>query len=107
MRGTLAETIDDHALEAVPLEDRKTWLSLTWNTTGIVTTLVILFFGALVCFAAGVRIALIAGFLSFLFGTTIGWFLSRVAVATGHSNTLITREFGLGTRGSATHERRP
>ena len=55
MANTLAEKIDDHALEAVPLEDRKSWVSLTWNTTGIVTTLVILFFGALVCFAAGVR----------------------------------------------------
>jgi cytosine permease len=101
MRDTLAEKIDDHALEAVPIGDRKSWVSLTWNTAGIVTTLIILFFGALVCFAAGVRIAILAGFLSFLFGTTIGWLLARIAVVTGHSNTLITREFGLGERGSA------
>lgn len=98
---SLAGRMDDHALDAVPTGERRTWLDLTWNTAGIVTTLAILFFGALVSFVAGIRIALTAGAITFLFGTAIGWLLARVAVATGQSNTLITREHGLGRRGSA------
>lgn len=92
--------VEDHSLEAVPEQDRKHWLSLTWNTAGIVTTLVILFFGALVCFVAGVKIALIAGFISFSLGSLLGWGLSHVAYTTGFSNTLITRQYGLGIKGS-------
>ena len=42
--------IEDHALETVPQADRKNWLALSWNTAGIVTSLVQLFFGALVTF---------------------------------------------------------
>lgn len=69
---------------------------LTWNTTGICTTLVILFFGALVCFVAGVKIALVAGLISFGFGSLSGWGLTHIAYSNGYSNTLITRQCGLG-----------
>lgn len=96
----LKSKMDDHSLDAVPEEDRKNWLNLTWNTAGIVTTLVILFFGALVCFVAGVKIALISGVIACVFGTLIGFGLSRIAVETGYSNTLITRQHGLGVKGS-------
>lgn len=97
----LASVMEDHALESVPAAERKSWMQLSWNTAGLVTTLVILFFGALVCFVAGTRIALLAGLASFTVGTGIGWAIARVAYSTGYSNTLITRKFGLGTRGSA------
>ena len=100
MADELKALVDDHSLEAVPEHERLGWLSLTWNTAGIVTTLVILFFGALVCFVAGVKIALIAGFVSFAFGSLLGWGLSHVAYKTGLSNTLVTRQYGLGVRGS-------
>ena len=100
MSKDLKSLVDDHSLEAVPAQDRLSWLSLTWNTAGIVTTLVILFFGALVCFVAGIKIALAAGLLSFAFGSLLGWGLSYVAVHTGKSNTLITRQYGLGVKGS-------
>ena len=100
MSEDLRTRVDDHSLEPVPEADRKTWLSLTWNTAGIVTTLVILFFGALVCFVAGVKIALIAGTVAFIFGSLIGWGLSHIAYDTGFSNTLITRQYGLGIKGS-------
>lgn len=100
MVSELKTRVDDHSLESVPAEERKSWLSLTWNTAGIVTTLVILFFGALVCFVAGVKIALLAGMLSLLFGSLLGWGLSHVAFNTGLSNTLITRRYGLGVKGS-------
>jgi cytosine permease len=100
MSKNLKSLVDDHSLEAVPAQDRLSWLSLTWNTAGIVTTLVILFFGALVCFVAGIKIALFAGLLSFAIGSLLGWGLSYVAVHTGKSNTLITRQYGLGVKGS-------
>ena len=100
MSTDLKARVDDHSLEPVPEADRKTWLSLTWNTAGIVTTLVILFFGALVCFVAGVKIALVAGTIAFIFGSLIGWGLSHIAYDTGFSNTLITRQYGLGIKGS-------
>ncbi|MEO8806949.1 MAG: hypothetical protein ABI433_12775 [Burkholderiaceae bacterium] len=50
---SLQQKIVDHALESVPRDARQNWLTLSWNTAGIVTTLVQLFFGALVTFVAG------------------------------------------------------
>jgi cytosine permease len=97
----LFATIEDHALERVPAAERANWLALSWNTAGLITTLVILFFGALVCFVAGTRIALAAGAASFAIGTSLAWLLARITFATGCSNTLITRSYGLGDRGSA------
>lgn len=100
-QSNLGSVIEDHALERVPDGERENWLAISWNTVGLITTLVILFFGALVCFVAGVRIALLAGLLSFAVGSGLAFGLARIAVETGHSNTLITRKYGLGTRGSA------
>jgi len=60
--------MEDHALERVPDGERETWLKITWNTVGLITTLVIMFFGAVVCFVAGVKIALLAGIISFSIG---------------------------------------
>lgn len=97
----IGAVIDDHALERVPDGERENWLKIAWNTVGLVTTLVIMFFGAVVCFVAGVRIALAAGVVSFAIGSGLGWALARVTVETGWSNTLITRRYGLGLRGSA------
>lgn len=97
----LRATIEDHALERVPDGERENWLKITWNTAGLVTTLVIMFFGAVVCFVAGVKVALLAGIASFAIGSTLGLLLARVAYDTGYSNTLITRRYGLGVRGSA------
>ena len=93
--------MEDHALERVPDGERETWLKITWNTVGLITTLVIMFFGAVVCFVAGVKIALLAGIISFSIGSALGWALARITVETGLSNTLITRRYGLGIRGSA------
>jgi cytosine permease len=54
-----------------------------------------------VCFVAGIKIALAAGLVSFAIGSSLGWALARIAYETGYSNTLITRKYGLGVRGSA------
>jgi len=101
VRSSITETMEDHALERVPDAERESWLQITWNTAGLITTLVILFFGAVVCFVAGVKIALAAGVVSFAIGSSIGWAIARIAWQTGSSNTLITRKYGLGIRGSA------
>jgi len=101
MEKNLGKLIEDHALERVPDGERENWLKISWNTVGLCTTLVIMFFGALVCFVAGVKIALLAGLVSFAIGGTLGWCMARVAVETGFSSTLITRKYGLGIRGSA------
>ena len=97
----LSEVIEDHALESVPLGSRKSWIELTWNTASLVTTLIWLLFGALSCFVAGTKIALLAGFAALLVGSALAWGIARVAYDTGLSNTLITRKYGLGIRGSA------
>lgn len=100
-RESLGSLIEDHALERVPGGERESWLRIAWNTVGLITTLVIMFFGAVACFVAGVRIALLAGLAAFGIGSALGWALARVAVETGLSNTMITRQYGLGRRGSA------
>ena len=96
----IADRMDDHALERVPDELRADWLKLSWNTAGIVTTLIQLFFGALVTFAAGMRVALVSGLLVTVVGAALGWAVGHVGCRTGQSSTLMTREHGLGHRGS-------
>lgn len=100
-RPDLGTVIEDHALERVPDGERESWFVISWNTVGLITTLVIMFFGALVCFVAGVRIAVFAGAVAFIVGSSLAWALARITVETGYSNTLITRRYGLGFRGSA------
>ena len=97
----LSAIIEDHALERVPDGERENWVKISWNTVGLITTLVIMFFGAVVCFVAGVKIALLAGIVAFTIGSTLAWALARITVETGMSSTLITRQYGLGVRGSA------
>lgn len=95
-----SDTMEDHALEAVPAELRQGWLKLTWNTAGIVTTLIILFFGALTSFVAGIRIALAAGLFVAVVGSILGWATGHIAFKTGLSSTVMARHFGFGRQGS-------
>lgn len=96
----LQQRIEDHALEMVPESARQNWLKLSWSTAGIVTTLVQLFFGALVTFVAGFKIALLAGVFVTVIGGTLGWLTGHVAYRTGLSSTVMARRFGFGTQGS-------
>ncbi len=95
-----AKRMDDHALERVPDQERAGWLKLSWSTAGIVTTLIQLFFGALVTFAAGMRVALVSGLIVTAIGAVLGWAVGHVGCKTGLSSTRITRVHGLGSRGS-------
>jgi cytosine permease len=96
----LAQTIEDHALERVPDDQRQGWLALTWNTAGVVVSLVQLFFGALVTFVAGFRVALVAGLIVMLVCWPLSWASSHVAYRTGLSSTVMSRYFGFGKKGS-------
>ena len=97
---TVSEKIEDHALEPVPDDLRQGWLSLTWSTTGIVVSLVQLFFGALVTFVAGIQIALVAGVVVTVVGALLGWACGHIAYRSGLSSTVLSRHFGFGRQGS-------
>lgn len=94
------ELMEDHALEAVPLSEREGWLKLTWNTAGIATTLIQIFFGALATFVAGFKIAIIAGMCVTVIGGLLGWACGHIAYKTGLSSTVMARHFGFGKKGS-------
>lgn len=96
----LRSTVEDHALEAVPASARQGWVALSWNTAGIVTTLVQLFLGALVTFVAGFKIALMAGVFVTVIGALLGWACGHVAYRSGLSSTVMSRYFGFGEKGS-------
>lgn len=98
--GSLQKTIEDHALERVPEHARENWLQISWNTAGTVTTLVQLFFGALVTFVAGFKVALLAGIFVTLVGGLLGSLTGNVAYRTGLSSTVLAREHGFGIQGS-------
>jgi len=97
---TVSEKIEDHALEPVPDDLRQGWLSLTWSTTGMVVSLVQLFFGALVSFVAGIQIALVAGVIVTVIGALLGWACGHIAYRSGLSSTVLSRYFGFGKQGS-------
>ena len=96
----LADAIEDHALERVPDDQRQGWLALTWNTSGVVVSLVQLFFGALVTFVAGFQVAVVAGLIVVLVSWPLSWASSHVAYKTGLSSTVMSRYFGFGKKGS-------
>ena len=97
---TLQSNKEDHALESVPIGERQNWLTLSWDTAGIATTLVQLFFGALITFVAGFQIAMLAGLFVTCVGALMGWLTGHVAYKTGLSSTVLARYFGFGNQGS-------
>ena len=96
----LNRKMEDHALEPVPESERQNWLSLSWNTAGIVTTLIQLFLGALVAFVAGIQIAILSGVFVVVVGFLMGWGVGHIGHRKGCSSTLISRTYGLGIKGS-------
>ncbi len=97
---SLQEVIEDHALERVPDAQRHSWLDLSWNTVGIVTTLIQLYIGAMICFAAGIYIGMLAGITVALVGGVLGWGVGHVAHHSGLASSLMSRIYGFGVRGS-------
>ncbi|MBD8473204.1 purine-cytosine permease-like transporter [Pseudomonas sp. CFBP 8770] len=99
--ATFSKSTDDHSLESVPHSERQNWLQLTWNTTGIVTTLIQIFLGALVTFVAGIWIGIIAGLVVTVVGALLGWGVGHVAYKTGLASSMLSRQHGFGRKGSA------
>ncbi len=97
---SLQEVIEDHALERVPDAQRHSWLDLSWNTVGIVTTLIQLYIGAMITFAAGLYIGMLAGITVALVGALLGWGVGHVAHHSGLASSLMSRMYGFGVRGS-------
>jgi cytosine permease len=98
--SNIKERMEDHALESVPEDLRRGWLKLSWNTAGISTTLVIMFFGALGSFAAGFKIAILSGVFVAAVGSVLAWSSSHIAFKTGLSSTVMARHYGFGRLGS-------
>ncbi len=97
----LSEAIEDHALESVPEDQRKSGWSLAWSTAGIVTTLVQLLIGSFVAAVVGIRLAIVAGILVCIFGATLGWLVGHISYKSGLSSTVAARFYGFGVKGSA------
>ncbi len=100
MSTNLRNVIEDHALQRVPLEERKSWLNLSWNTMGIVSTLVQLLVGGVVTFTAGIYVGLAAAILVTIIGALLGWLVGHISYKEGLSSTVIARYHGLGSMGS-------
>ena len=96
----LKKVIEDHALEQVPMEERKSFLSLSWNTMGICSTLIQLLIGGVVTFIAGMYVGFLAALVSVILGTTLGWLVGYISFKRGLSSTVIARFHGFGTIGS-------
>ncbi|MHB1627153.1 MAG: purine-cytosine permease family protein [Bacilli bacterium] len=96
----IATVIEDHALNRVPDNERKSGWALSWLTMGIATTLVQLLIGSVVTAMAGVGWGIVAGVLVALFGGTLGWLVGRISFQEGVSSTVTSRFYGFGARGS-------
>ncbi|WP_042348016.1 purine-cytosine permease family protein [Bacillus massiliigorillae] len=96
----LKTKMDDHALEQVPENERKSWIQLSNNTMGICSTILIMLFGALATFTAGLWFGLLAGIISLILGTIFGSLLGNIAQREGLSSTVLTRYYGFGIKGS-------
>jgi len=99
--SSLSSKIEDHALEAVPIGDRQSWWQLAWSTVGVGTTLVALFLGALVTFAAGMKVGILAGIFVSLIVGLMGWGVGHIAYRTGLSSSVLARWYGFGKKGSS------
>ena len=60
-QAQVAERMEDHALESMPVDQRPNRLQITGGMAGTVTTLIQLFIAALVTFVAGRKRGILAG----------------------------------------------
>jgi purine-cytosine permease-like protein len=98
---SLSYVVDDHALDPVPAEERKSGWALSWMAVGIVTTLVQLLLGGIVTATAGVAVGVVAGVVTAVYGAILGWLVANISYREGTTSTVTSRLYGLGTRGSA------
>ena len=90
---SIHDIIEDHALERVPDGERRGWLAMSWNTVGIVTTLVQIYVGALITFIAGMKIALLSGVIVALIGGTISFLVILSVLTISFSGIMLADYF--------------
>lgn len=99
-QAQVAERMEDHALESMPVDQRPNRLQITGGMAGTVTTLIQLFIAALVTFVAGRKRGILAGAAVTAIGALLGWGAGRIAHRTGPSSSVMSRRHGFGVRGS-------
>lgn len=97
----LAAAAEDHALVSVPADERKSGWQLALSPVSVATALVIFAIGGFAVVLAGFRVGLIAGITVAIFAVFLGKTLGRMCFDTGVSNTITSRFFGFGLKGSA------
>ena len=98
---TLRERMEDNVLQSVPAEQRKSGWALSLNSMSAATPLICLAIAGTVVSRSGVLVGLLAAVLVTVFGTVVGWLVGHITYLEGVSNTVSTRLYGLGIRGSA------
>ncbi len=98
---TLGAVIEDHAMSRVPDTERRSGWGLLMNTAGMGTALVVLSIGGAVTAIAGTGWGLAMSVVAAVFGSFLGYGITRVCQISGTSSTVTSRFYGLGTRGSA------
>ncbi|TGE34341.1 cytosine permease [Desulfosporosinus sp. Sb-LF] len=96
----LKEVMEDNALTRVPDSERQGWLSISWNTMGAISTLAQLLIGATCTFIAGIWVGIIAAIIVCILGGTLGALIGHMAYKQGLSNTVMSRFYGFGVKGS-------
>lgn len=98
---SMAELAEDNSLVSVPAEQRRAGHQLALSTVGVATALVILAISGFTVVLAGFKAGLAAGVTVGVLGFVLSWLVGRIAHSTGMSNTVTSRFFGLGVKGSS------
>lgn len=98
---SVKELMEDNVLQRVPDDQRRSGWSLSLNSMSAVTPLICIAVAGLVIMQAGFVVGIIAAVLVTIFGTAIAWLVGHITYTEGVSNTVVTRLYGLGIRGSS------
>lgn len=99
-QSKLARAAEDHSLQSVPLQERRSGWSLALSPISVATALVIFAIGGFSIMLAGFSIGLLAGVIVAIIGVFLGKALGTIAFRTGVSSTVTSRLFGFGRKGS-------
>ncbi|GAA3704725.1 cytosine permease [Arthrobacter ginkgonis] len=98
---SVKDLMEDNVLQRVPDDQRRSGWSLSLNSMSAVTPLICIAIAGLVIIQAGFLVGIVAAVLITIFGTALAWLVGHVTYTEGVSNTVVTRLYGLGIRGSS------
>ncbi|MDF3306431.1 cytosine permease [Rhodococcus sp. T2V] len=98
---SVKDMVEDNVLQRVPDEQRRSGWSLSLNSMSAVTPLICIAIAGLVIMQAGFVVGVVAAVLITIFGTALAWLVGHITYTEGVSNTVATRLYGLGIRGSS------